>query len=243
MNLPSSDITEFDYSSLDANVRSVVQQRTSEIKNLMRRTVRDVIEIGQKLTDVKSELGHGNFLKWLQMEFEWQERSARNFMRVSEVFKTANFADLDIAPSALYLLAAPSIPEQVRHKVLSLADRGETITYTKAKSIISEHKKNSKNELIEVFNFETKEDTDAKKVESIESLDIDLIPLSSVSVLPRSTGEIQVEINCADINLSMTASKNNVIAFLAQIQSAPDLAEEILQQIELQTAEQLTKCN
>lgn len=243
MNRQGSDINEFNYSTLDSEARIIVQQRASEIKSLMRQTVQNIVEIGEKLTQAKAELGHGNFTKWLKYEFEWQERSARNFMRVAEVFKTAKFADLDFAPSALYLLAAPSVPEQVRHRVLTLANRGETITYTKAKSIICEYKKNSKNELIEVFNSETKENTDNKKVESIESLDIESNSRLSVSVLPKSIDKIQVEINCADINLSMTASKNNAIAFLAQIQSAPNLAEKILQQIKLQTAEQLTKCN
>lgn len=61
-------------------------------------------------------------------------------MRVAEVFKTANFANLDFAASALYLFAAPSVPEQARQTALELAERGATITYTKAKNIIDDYK-------------------------------------------------------------------------------------------------------
>ena len=31
----------------------------------------DIIDIGQKLTEVKQQLGHGNFRNWLTTEFEW----------------------------------------------------------------------------------------------------------------------------------------------------------------------------
>lgn len=37
----------FDYEKLDTEIRVVVEQRTSEIKNLMRRTTQEIIEIGQ----------------------------------------------------------------------------------------------------------------------------------------------------------------------------------------------------
>lgn len=46
----------FDYSGLDAEARIVVQQRTGEIKSLMRRTASDIVEVGQKLIEVKERL-------------------------------------------------------------------------------------------------------------------------------------------------------------------------------------------
>jgi hypothetical protein len=71
-----------------------------------------VVEIGRRLTDAKRRLGHGRFLVWLAAEFGWSERTAENFMRVYVLRgKFANFADLDVPLSALYLLAAPSTPD------------------------------------------------------------------------------------------------------------------------------------
>ena len=233
MNLPTSDSNEFDYSTLDNEVRIVVEQRTTEIKSLMRRTVQDIIEIGQKLTDVKAKLGHGNFIKWLKYEFEWQERSARNFMRVADVFKSAKFADLDIAASALYLLAAPSIPEQVRQTALGLANEGETITYTKAKSIIDEYKKNKYIDA-EIINTETLAD-ETVTMEGTDSSKIQLNQSPVIKVSAQTQEQLQIDISYVDVNLSVAGSKEDLVAFLAQIQSNPSFADEILQQIEFQT--------
>jgi hypothetical protein len=130
----------FDYQQLDAETRIVVQQRTSEIKALMKRTAQDIIEIGEKLIDVKERLGHGYFGGWLEGEFDWNERMARRFMSVAETFKTDNLSDLNFAPSALYLLAAPSTPDEAREEAIARAQSGEAITHTKAKEIVAEHR-------------------------------------------------------------------------------------------------------
>ena len=129
----------FDYAALNMEAKVAVQKRTCEIKRMMRRTTQDIIEIGEKLLEVKQYLGFGHFSNWLIAEFGWKERTARNFMRVAEVFKSAKFADLFIATSALYLLAAPSTSESARQEALELARMGEHITYSKARSIIGQH--------------------------------------------------------------------------------------------------------
>lgn len=126
------------YASLDIETRIVVRQRTSEIKTLMCRTAQDIIEIGHKLIEVKTKLGHGLFGAWLHSEFEWSERTAQNFMTVAEVFESATVAD-SIPSKALYLLAAPSTPESARNEVLERATQGERITYNKAQEIVQEH--------------------------------------------------------------------------------------------------------
>jgi hypothetical protein len=77
----------FDYAVLNTETRIVVQQRTSEIKTLMRQTAKDTISIGQKLTEVKQQLGHGEFGKWLKAEFNWGITTAWKLMKVAEVFK------------------------------------------------------------------------------------------------------------------------------------------------------------
>jgi len=130
---------EFDYSSLDDEARHFVQQQTGEIRGLMKRTAQGIVEIGQRLIDVKEKLGHGRFGSWLESEFEWTDRMARQFMRVAEAFKLENFSDLNFASSALYLLASPSTPESVREEAIARAEAGEPITYTTAKEIKKRH--------------------------------------------------------------------------------------------------------
>lgn len=131
-----NELTLFNYQGLDTETRIVVKQRTEEIKVLVRRSAQDIIDIGNKLIEVKAQLGHGNFGSWLDAEFGWAERTARSFIQVAEKFKSANFADLKIGTSALYLLAAPSTPEPVRVEAIRRAEAGETITHTAAKKMI-----------------------------------------------------------------------------------------------------------
>jgi hypothetical protein len=50
----------FDDSTLDTETRIVVQQRTGEIRSLMRRAAQDSI----------------NFARWLRVEFDWSESTA-----------------------------------------------------------------------------------------------------------------------------------------------------------------------
>jgi hypothetical protein len=121
----------FDYNALDPETRIVVQQRTSEIKSLMKRNAQDIVEIGQKLIEIKLRLGHGNWGDWLAGEFDWNQFTAERFMNVARTFGN-NPQIVDFAPSALYLLAAPSTPEAVREEAIALAQAGETITYSKA---------------------------------------------------------------------------------------------------------------
>jgi hypothetical protein len=137
----TTEILTFDYTELDSDTRATIQQNTAEIKSLMRRTSQDIIHIGQKLRAVKQQLEHGRFRKWLKAEFDWSVSASTKFIQVSEQFKCVNFTHLNIANSALYLLAAPSTPEAARQEALRRASLGETITYSKAKVITQQYKK------------------------------------------------------------------------------------------------------
>ncbi len=131
-------LTIFDYGQLDAETRIVVQQRTGEIRTLMRRAAQDIVDIGLKLIEVKERLEHGRFLPWLRVEFDWDERQAQRFIAVAERFgKSDNLSDF--APSALYLLSAPSTPDDARQEALARAGEGEPITHAKAKEIVWRH--------------------------------------------------------------------------------------------------------
>src|SRR4051794_4788134 len=64
-----------------------------------------------------------------EREFGWSDETARKFVRVSEAFG-AKFQpgwDLPIDTSALYLLAAPRVPEALRVEAVERAEAGERI--------------------------------------------------------------------------------------------------------------------
>ena len=129
----------FDYNFLSPQVRTLVEGKTCEIKSLIRRNVQEIVDIGQNLIEVKAQLGHGNFRAWLKAEFDWSVRTASRFMQVATKFKCAKLAHLNIAVSALYLLAKSSTPEQALKEALEIASEGENLTYSKAAEIVNRH--------------------------------------------------------------------------------------------------------
>ena len=126
-NIP--DLNNFDYNILQSDRRTIVRQRTEEIKERLKRSAQDIWEIGQKLFEVRSELAYGNFDNWLKAEFGWSRRTAYNFIKVYEAFpERATVAQVSIAASALYQLSSPSTPKKIRNEIIQRAKNGEKIT-------------------------------------------------------------------------------------------------------------------
>jgi len=113
-----------------------------EIRTLGKRMVAEVIDIGRRLADchdrILKDQSHAAWLDWLDREFGWAEKTARNFINVHEMqaLKSVNFTDLSLPVSSLYLLAAPSTPEQVRTEVLDRAAKGEKVSHKDVKEAI-----------------------------------------------------------------------------------------------------------
>lgn len=131
----------FNYDLLETKLADKVRTAADRIRERVKKTVEDIIAVGNDLLAVKEALPHGQFLPWLKAEFGWSERSAQNFMSVAEQFKSAKIADLPIQPSAAYLLAAPSIPDEARQKAVEKAEAGEEITFATARVIVAEARK------------------------------------------------------------------------------------------------------
>ena len=121
----------------------VLAENAASIRELSKRLIADVIEIGRRLSECKQLLGHGNWLPWIKREFRWSERTARNFTAAFEFArsKSANVAELEIEISSLYLLAAPSTPEEARVEVLRRAEAGEVLPHEEVKRIIGDVRK------------------------------------------------------------------------------------------------------
>lgn len=137
-----TDKSVFDYSSIQRDAADKARAAAERVRQRIKRSIDDIIHIGNELAKVKAVLGHGQFGKWLQAEFGWSDRLAEHFLSVAErfgpVFET--FSDLTIQPSAAYLLAAYTVPDKARQIAISRAKAGETITKTLAKAIIAQAK-------------------------------------------------------------------------------------------------------
>jgi hypothetical protein len=99
-----------------------------------------IIEIGQKLIAAKAEVEHGEWLRWLKTEFGWNARTAQRYMQVAQAFSTkcdtVSYLGLTIEASALYVLAEPKVPEDVRDEAIKTAEAGTHVTRAVAQRLI-----------------------------------------------------------------------------------------------------------
>ena len=137
----NSDLSAFDYASLDRSTAEFLLQETKEIKSLMKRTVEGIIETGERLHRVKQRLQHGEFMTWVENEIKCHYSTALHFMRVWETFgeQKEQIADVGINVSVLYLLSAPSMPEQLRTEIVEMAKAGNPVSFAEAKRLKKEY--------------------------------------------------------------------------------------------------------
>jgi hypothetical protein len=72
----------FSYDLLETKVAEKVRSSADRIRERVKKTVEDIIEVGNDLLAVKEALEHGQFGPWLKAEFGWSERTAQNVMSV-----------------------------------------------------------------------------------------------------------------------------------------------------------------
>jgi Protein of unknown function (DUF3102) len=133
----------FEYETLPSDKRAAIQQLTTEIKKELQKTAHIIWEIGKKLAEVRSQIETCGFNSWLKTEFNWSRRTAYKLISVYEAFpefSRAQYAQLDISASALYLLAAPSTHPQIRSHFLELALAGNNISHQSVRAFINEFK-------------------------------------------------------------------------------------------------------
>ncbi len=133
-----SAITLFNYDQLSAPVAVGAKAAAERIRLRLRRTAEDIIEIGRDLISVKKDIGHGNFLPWIDAEFGMSDQTARRFMQVAGLYGGKSNTVLNLEPSALYALAAPSTPADVRSEVEARAAEGEDIKANEIKRLTRE---------------------------------------------------------------------------------------------------------
>jgi hypothetical protein len=131
----------YDYNQLPNEHREAVRRSARIIKPLLKRTAEDIFIIGGELRAVKEMLPHGRYTEWLEVEFGLSERMAQHFVNVRERLgpKSEKFSVLP--PSTLYLLAAPSTPDQAISLVEERIDKGDRLSVAHVQRTIAEQKK------------------------------------------------------------------------------------------------------
>ena len=117
-------IVPFTYTDLPAPVAAELRAVTARIKDRLTRQVKDIIETGRDLLEVKSKLEHGQFESWLDSEFGMTVRTAQRFMRASEWAQDKNDIVSHLTPTTVYMLSAKSTPKGVHEQVVERLERG-----------------------------------------------------------------------------------------------------------------------
>jgi hypothetical protein len=144
-------------------------------------------------------------------------------MQVHKKFKTVNFTYLNIATSALYLLAADCTSQAARDEAVQRADAGEVITRAKAKEIVQLHE------------------------QSIDNLTVNIgaenSPTSRVNLNQESVGEIAASPSYdkyQELSAQLNLLNESQIAALWQVLSeriSPNLLERLVIQAQQKLSE------
>jgi flagellar biosynthesis GTPase FlhF len=140
----------FDYSPLPAEHAKLASEAAAVIKTSHKQIGGYIFAIGQKLTAVKEVMDHGQFGTWLAAEFQWTDRTARNYMAVWATFGDKSETISDLPPATIYALAAPSTPAAVRERVVERLEAGERIAPAAVNGMIREARSHAKMAAAEV---------------------------------------------------------------------------------------------
>jgi hypothetical protein len=121
--------TLFDYAALDRSTEVAARSDAALVKGLMRRTAEDLIDIGNALIRQKDALPHGMFLPWIATEFKMSDVTAIKMMNVAREYggSKSELAS-DLSATALYELANPATPLEVRIEIEHRIEAGELVT-------------------------------------------------------------------------------------------------------------------
>lgn len=113
---------QWDYGQVPALHRKAVEDAAVEILVSGRKMQQSVLLIGQRLSEVKRLLDHGQFGDWCEREFGMNVRTAQRMMSVAANLDGKSDKLSHLGTSVLYLIGADSTPEPVREAVIEQAE-------------------------------------------------------------------------------------------------------------------------
>lgn len=139
----------FDYSALSVSGEDVafLEDCARGVEAGLKITVEGILEIGRALCAARDRLNGSKpaFGQWRQGRLPWLKNdTATNFMRVFEKFGSSflkpNNSVLQISPTILYALAAPSTPDSVVTDITTRIQSGEKLKVKEVQEVIKQAK-------------------------------------------------------------------------------------------------------
>jgi hypothetical protein len=137
-------VVSFDYSQLPAEIADEARAIAARVRDKTKSMTVTILELGRDLTHVKARLGHGAFGAWLEAEFRGGARTAQNYMRAYDAFGDKCEIVSHLPPTAVYALAAPSVPERTRARVVKRLSAGEAVDASEVQALVREAKKKAR---------------------------------------------------------------------------------------------------
>lgn len=120
----------FDYGALDDETRTIVESCRDEIRRREKRAAEDIIEIGRQLSKAREAIPSDTlFGQWRDAEIGYSAQTARRFMSVFGAFGESPQQIVAVGKSALYALADPSTPLEIRSEFVAKIGAGESVRY------------------------------------------------------------------------------------------------------------------
>jgi hypothetical protein len=116
----------FDYTGVSPSVAKYLK---GQVERIRRSAGKSIVEIGKDLVGAKHYLSHGTFLRWVESEVGLPARTAQAYMQVAQWVSQKGVGVVTLPPTLLYLLSAPSTPEEFIASVLKRIGAGEQITF------------------------------------------------------------------------------------------------------------------
>jgi hypothetical protein len=107
-------------STLD-DLANKIKGHLKAIDDAMHSSIMRAVELGELLSRAKTEIGHGNWGRWLEQNCSLKERTAQRYMKLAEdrqrieqiaKNKSVNVSDLTISQAQRLLSSAPSASGQ-----------------------------------------------------------------------------------------------------------------------------------
>jgi uncharacterized protein YaaR (DUF327 family) len=232
----------FDYSVLPTETALELRMSAERVRMRLKRTVEDIVAIGQELQVSQERLakaGSGKFLEWIDAEFEMSQRTAYNFIGVFDRFGSDFATVAKISPKVLYQLAAPSTPESVVQAVLSGEIPATTDAIKAAKEAERQANEKSKHLQEQLFEREKERQEAQKRItqltQAIDEMDEQVRALRNAPAPEPIIKETIKEVVPESVKRELAEKEQQLAALRLEHKKLAEHAYELQKQAEAET--------
>ena len=202
-------LTLFDYATVSDPLRRELVEDAAYIRGHQERVNEGVIAVGERLLIVKAKLPHGQFLRWVEAECGYSERSANDYMNIAKEFSQNPHRGADLSMRAQRLLAAPSTPQAVKDIAYQRLDEGKAVTAAEIERLKRElADKDAEVKRAAREAEQAKRQADAEKAKSADLL-------GQVNVLKENADAVRIKAR-QEAEAKMAAERERLAAELAE---------------------------